>query len=423
MSTSAITLLIAGAVVVCFATEIIPLSATAILAACMLVVTGVLNVSQAFAGFSSNTVMLLIGMMIMGEACSATGIAESIGRAILQLTGSSEKRLAIALYVVCAVLSIFFNAMVIVAVFMPIIDGAALESRTITRKYTYLPMVLGSVFGGNLSLVGATCTLNASAQLEASYFGRGFYFFEPFPVAILGCVVNGLFFMLMGYELQRKWFDFSELPTSTSSERPEKKDIPRWKVMVVWATLVISVILFVAQPVDFGITALLGACILIITGCVKPDAAFKSVSWTTIFIVVGSLGLAKGLEVSGAGQIVASSIISICGPLGKSPFIMCILICILSTVLSNFMSDNAATSITVPIALNIALTFGKNPLPFVLACPVGAVIATATPVCKAPVTVTTIVGYRFKDYFRIGGICNLIAVLCAAVSFYILYFH
>lgn len=423
MSASTITLIIAGATVVFFATGIIPLSTTAILSACMLVVTGVLSVSQAFAGFGSNTVMLLIGIMIMGEACSATGITESIGRTILRLTGSSEKRLAVSLYIICAALSVFFNAMVIVAVFMSIIDSTALGSRTITRKHTYLPMVLGSVYGGNLSLVGATCMLNASAQLEASYFGRGFYFFESFPVAILGCVVNGLFFILMGYELQRKWFDFPELPPPTSSERTEKKDIQRWKVMVVWVTLAISVLLFVSKILDFGVTALIGACILIITGCVKPDDAFRSVSWTTIFIVVGSLALANGLEVSGAGQMIADSIISFCGPLGKSPFIMCIIICTLSTVLSNFISDNAATSITVPIALNIALFFGRNPLPFVLACPVGAVIATATPVCKAPVTVTTIVGYRFKDYFRIGGLCNLIAVVCAAVSFYILYFR
>lgn len=425
MSHSTLTILITVLAAILFATEKIPIAITALLISCFLVLTGVLTVSQAFSGFGSSTVMLLIGVMIMGEACMTTGVALQIGTGQLRMFGKSEKYFVVMLYFTAAVLAIFLNSTAIAAIFLPVIDSVSRKtSGEFSRKHAYMPMVLGSIYGGGISLIGTTAMVNASAQLADSSFGRGFNFFEPLPIMAPACIMIGLFFVLFGYRLQVRFFDFKEnCPTDHSGQQVQELPHEKRKMIIVLVTLAICIVLLVTRLIDIGVVALLGACVLVITGCIDQNTALRSINWSSIFVVMSSLGLAKALDVSGAGEILATAIIRICGSLGSMPFAMCAILCVLSSFLSNFMSANAAVGITVPIALNIAQSMGVSPLPFALGCSVGAVVATSTPICKAPLSVISVVGYRYKDYIRIGGLCNLIAIICCLLNLYLVYFR
>lgn len=424
MNHSTLTILITIIAAILFATEKIPIAITALLISCFLVLTGVLTVSQAFSGFGSSTVMLLIGVMIMGEACMTTGVALKIGTR-LQMFGQSEKHFAVMLYFTAAILAIFLNSSAIAAIFLPVIDSVSAKTGgKFSRKQAYMPMVLGSIYGGGISLIGTTAMVNASAQLEDSAFGRGFNFFEPLPIMAPTCILIGIFFVLFGYKLQLRIFDFAENPpTDRSGQQAKELPCENRKMIIVLVTLAVCIVFLVTRLIDIGVVALLGACILVITGCIDQNTALRAINWSSIFVVMSSLGLAKALDVSGAGEILATTIIRICGSLGSIPFVMCAILCVLSSFLSNFMSANAAVGITVPIALNIAASMSVNPLPFALGCAVGAVVATSTPICKAPLSVISVVGYRYKDYVRIGGLCNLIAIICCLLNLYLFYFR
>ena len=79
MSPSTITLLFLLFAVVMFVFEKIPLGLTSMIVCCGLVVTGVLDIQEAFTGFIDSNVILFVAMFIVGGALFETGMANKIG--------------------------------------------------------------------------------------------------------------------------------------------------------------------------------------------------------------------------------------------------------------------------------------------------------------------------------------------------------
>jgi di/tricarboxylate transporter len=52
-------------------------------------------------------------------------------------------------------------------------------------------------------------------------------------------------------------------------------------------------------------------------------------------------------------------------------------------------------------------------MPIAMACVFGASLAMATPAAPTSVTMVQVAGYRFKDYFRIGGLTGVIGLVTA----------
>ena len=320
--------------------------------------------------------------------------------------------------------SAFFNSTIVFLFFMPVLDSISLHSKgVITRKHTYLPLAIGSVLGSNLTIIGSTSMLNACGLFANSSGGHPIGFFEPALIALPSCIVTILIYMTFGYSFQKKCFDFPE-------RSPQVKEGPasgtchktKGKMRVVLLVSGLCVIGFISGSFNLGAVALAGAMALVLTRCIDLRTALKNMNWETVFMVAGSIGFAKGIEVSGAGLLISETAIRFCGPLGESPFGMCVLIMLLSTILSNFLSNNAVIAMIVPISMMIADGMGFSALPFVIAIAVATNIDTSTPIGVTTITMTLSAGYRFKDYFRVGGLINLISILVTIPALYIVYF-
>ncbi len=104
MSPSTITLLFLAFAVVMFVFEKIPLGVTSMIVCCGLVVTGVLDVKTAFAGFIDSNVILFVAMFIVGGALFETGMANKIGGIVTKFA-KSERMLIIAIMVIVGLMS------------------------------------------------------------------------------------------------------------------------------------------------------------------------------------------------------------------------------------------------------------------------------------------------------------------------------
>ncbi len=192
--------------------------------------------------------------------------------------------------------------------------------------------------------------------------------------------------------------------------------------MVLTCAVLIGVTIALICGADYGAAALVGAAIVIVTGCVTEKATYRAVSWTTIILVAGAIGISAGFSQSGAGQVVADTAIRLFGSVAKSPYGMCVIIFVLGSLISNVMSDNAAAAILVPIALVVAQEQGVNPLPYVLAAASGVKDAISTPLAVATMTMVQPVGYRFKHYILVGGMINVIMLIGGCIMIGLLYF-
>lgn len=426
MSPATISFIILAITIILFFTEKLPLCVTAMLAAIAMGVFGIISWSEVFSGMSNSITMFLIGCGILGAAYFSTGLADVIGYTILKYGNRlNEKRLVLLLYIIGFVTSAFFNGAMIVAIMFPIIDALSHSSGgKISRKQLYFPTAVSTVIGSNITTIGSTSMMLAVSLLATSEYGYSISFFEPFLIGIPAIAAVFLIYMTFGCKMQEHVFDFPDLPPELDDVEQEafcscgKLTKHQWIVVVVTLLCIGSLI----AGFDYGAAGFIAASVLIVSGCIDIKHAFKSVSWEVVFLVVGSLGIAKGLSASGASIIIADFTLRIFSGIAGSAAGMCIVILFLATLLSNFMSNGATVSIVVPIALSISSALGAAGTPFVLAAAIGANISVSTPIAVTQVTMSCAAGYRFKDLLKMGGFINMIAFAVTAIALLLVYY-
>lgn len=424
MSSAVITLIILAAVIVMLVTELIPVSVTCLLAMLSMIVTGVLSPSAAFSGFSSTATLLVAGMLVIGEAIHVSGLSKVIEHSLTKVAHLPKKWFVFIVYSISGILSIFINGVAILAFMFPVLDSLALaKDNSIDRKSTYLASAIGTVAGGCCSLVGASSVLNGASIYAASEGGRMLRFFEPgilgFPFLILG----GILYATFASRLQDRVFDFDDsLPATEEKTQDLSSPNNRTKAILTGVIFAACVVLWIGNWVNMAAVALGAAAILISFRCVDEKTAYSRMSWSTIVVLGASVGFAHGIDVSGAGKMIADWFFLVFGFLAGSPFGMCVLILVISSVMSNFMSNNSAVVIMAPIAIAVAQRLGVSGVPFILAVVTGANTSLATPICVATVTMTMIAGYRPKDFFLVGGLFNLGAILICSLTLKLVYF-
>ena len=422
MQDSTIAIIILCATIVLYISDKLPLSVATMLAVIAMGITGVLPWDLAFSGFSSVTTLMIVGMLIMGEAFFAMGFAESLGHSLLRFSHLGEKKMLLILFVVAGITSIFFNGTVIMAVLMPVIDTMAMQSNgVITRKGLYLSTAIGTVLGANLSIIGSSSMLLSVNTLREST-GIQMAMFEPALVSLPAFAAGFLIYLTFGYRFQQRCLDFPDRPPRTASS-PEavSEEHPRWRKAVCLATFGVCMICFLIQVADMAAISIIGAAVLLGTGCIRASTAYHNLSWDTIIVVGGSIGFAAGIEHSGAAQVIADGILDLMGE-NTGPFALCVVIMFISTLLSNVLSNTSTVAILMPITLIMASSFGANPIPFTMAVAVGANLSLATPISVATVTMTMIAGYRFKDFARIGGLINVVTFVVTVAAMKVVYF-
>ena len=67
----------------------------ALLVVLSLMISGILSVGEALSGFGSSVVILVAGLLIIGEMLAHTGVARAVGDWILKKGGTNETRLLI----------------------------------------------------------------------------------------------------------------------------------------------------------------------------------------------------------------------------------------------------------------------------------------------------------------------------------------
>src|SRR5437870_5205496 len=85
-----------------------------------LVISGLIPKERAFEGFGSDTVITILGLLILTAALLRTGVMDLTGRAILKHTGDSPLRLLMVIMVTSATIGAFVSNTASTAFFVPI---------------------------------------------------------------------------------------------------------------------------------------------------------------------------------------------------------------------------------------------------------------------------------------------------------------
>lgn len=418
MSPTTITLIFLAFAVVMFVTEKIPLAVTSMIVCIGLVITGVLNVNDAFSGFINSNVILFVAMFIVGGALFETGMANEIGSLVTKFA-KSERGLIVAIMVIVGVMSGFLSNTGTAAVLIPVVIGIAAKSGY-KRSRLLMPLVFAAAMGGNLSLIGAPGNMIAQSALEP--LGLSFGLFEYAVVGLPILIAGILFYATIGFRILPN--HDTEEDDSIFDETQDFGSVPKWKKVLSLVILIATLMGMIFEEqigVKLCITGCVGALLLILTGVISEKDALKSIDLKTIFLFGGTLSLAKALEVTGAGELIADKVI---GALGDhpSPVFFTLVVFLLCCVMTNFMSNTATTALMAPICLSIAQGMGADPRAVLMACVIGGSCAYVTPIGMPANTMVVGAGnYKFIDYAKSGlpliVIATVISMIILPIAF------
>ena len=151
----------------------------AICALLALLLTQILTPAEGLAGFSNTTVIMMVGLFIVGGGIFQTGLAKMIGSKVMVLAGKSELRLFLLVMIVTAAIGMFVSNTGTVALMLPIVVSMAAAAGTSSRRLL-MPLAFASSMGGMMTLIGTPPNLIVSDELARNGFDAlGFFSFLP----------------------------------------------------------------------------------------------------------------------------------------------------------------------------------------------------------------------------------------------------
>jgi di/tricarboxylate transporter len=177
---------------VLFALERVPASVTGLGVLLFLIVAGLLSPEEAFAGFGSGVVLMLLGILIMTEALRRTGVTDAIGRWILQHTKTSERTFLLVVMAAAVLLGAFMSNTAATAFFLPIVIGLARRANLSPAKFL-MPLAFASILASSITLIGTSTNIVVSG-LMVGYGMSPLGMFELSPVG-LPIALAGLTYM------------------------------------------------------------------------------------------------------------------------------------------------------------------------------------------------------------------------------------
>ena len=177
-----------------FVSERLRVDVTAMLILLALVLTRVLEPSQALSGFASEPAIIVAAVFVISGGLAATGITERLGLWIGRAAGKSEWRGVAVVMPAVAALSAFTHHVMVTAMMLPIVLRHS-RQMGIPASRLLMPMSLAASLGTTLTLVSAPAFLLADNLIERTGAeGLGIFSITPIGVAL---VLFGIAYMLV----------------------------------------------------------------------------------------------------------------------------------------------------------------------------------------------------------------------------------
>lgn len=403
-------LILLAVIALFFVTEIIPLAITAIGGAVACGLLGLIPAKQVFSGLSNSTVVLFAGMFVVGAAMFYTGLAQAIGEKVVHIFGTGENSLMLGLMLVGTILSSVLSNTGTCACLMPVALGICAASKNPASRQL-LPMAYACGWGGIITLVGTPPNIIGSGALTAAGL-PGFSFFEFAWIGIPLSVAGILYMLLIGKYLLPK----AELDADQEIEQEIEATTHDKKKQVISGVILLACVTVMALNLKFislEMTAIIGALVCVLTGCLTEKQAYSSIDWVTIFLFAGMMPVSTAMDKTGAGKLIANWAVGLMGG-EPTPLIVTIVLFSISCFLTQFMSNTASAALLCPIGIAIAKQLNADHKAVVMAIAVAASCAFATPVGTPPCTlVLGPGGYKFMDYVKCG---TGLVLVCFVVS-------
>jgi di/tricarboxylate transporter len=165
----------------------------------LLIATHSIPADLAFAGFGSDTVITILGLLILTAALLRTGVIDLVGKHILKFTGDNPNHLLLVIMCTSGLLGAFISNTASTAFFVPAVMGIARRAKISPSRFL-MPLAFSSILTSSVTLISTTTNLVVSGLMQ-QYKMAPMEMFELAPVGIPIAIV-GIAYM---YFLGKRW--------------------------------------------------------------------------------------------------------------------------------------------------------------------------------------------------------------------------
>ncbi|SFS20363.1 SLC13 family permease [Yoonia litorea] len=176
-----------------------------------------------FVGFSSNAVISIIAVMIIGAGLDRTGLMSKVAALILKRGGETEGRIIPIVSGSVGVISSFMQNVGAAALFIPVVSRIATRTG-IPLSRLLMPMGFCAILGGTITLVGSSplillndLILSGNAMLPADQQMETFGLFSVTPIGIMLVLTGIIYFVVFGRWILPKSRDYGADANSARS--------------------------------------------------------------------------------------------------------------------------------------------------------------------------------------------------------------
>lgn len=389
-----------------------------------LILTGVLKPADALSGFSNTSVIMFIGMFVVGAALTKTSLLDRMQK-IVEKYKDNPRMLVTISCVVAGLVGVLTSTTAAAAIMLPVLVGIANEIG-FSRSRLLFPamMVAGTATGMTFLGQGASNMTWSDIMMKAG--GKIPFTIWDFTIARFPIVIIALVYMItIGYKLlpntpNEQFEDYGS--TSKNTKSSLALSAGKEKIALIICGLTILAMFFADfMHIDMFVITSIGAVMLIATGVLKEKEAINAIHWPTVLLFVGVLPLSTALQKSGAGKVVADFMINMLGNT-TNPYIIIFFFILVPLILTQVMSDLATIAIFVPLASTVAIRIGIDPRAAVMATLIASCINTLTPMANpAQTMIMGPGGYTMKDYMKCGLPITIIIVIASVIILPILF--
>lgn len=404
-------------------TEKYPKSIVSMIGAGLMVITKVLSEHEALSiiGHNLEILFLLMGMMMIVEIMSETGIFQWVAIKIAQLVRGNPVKILVFISIITALFSAVLDNVTTILLVVPVTIFLAKRLEVDPKPFVLL-QIFSSNIGGTATMIGDPPNL-----IIASLSGLDFndFIINLGPIIVINMAV------LLGSAV---WYFKDKLQVSNelkagimelSLERTIKDKKLLIQSLAVFLVVIIGFLTNAVSEFGLAIIAILGASLLLFLSKKKPDEIFSKIEWDTLFFFGGLFILVEGLENLGIIAKLSEFLLVLTN---KNVHIASPLILIMSTILSPIIGSIPHALSFGKILVGIIGEFHGNTQSLWWALTLGAclggnmtIVGAAANIVGAAVTKKGGIEITFMEFFKWGLIVVGESTILSLIYLYVRY--
>jgi di/tricarboxylate transporter len=180
------------------------------------------------------------------------------------------------------------------------------------------------------------------------------------------------------------------------------------------AAIMVATVLAAAVGVPLEIAGIAGAIGVVLTGCLTPGEAYRSIDQRIFVFIAGAVPLGAALDKSGAASMIAGWFEQAIG--SAPPLVILLVLFAIVALITQLLSDSATTALFAPVAIALAQSLDQSPTAYVVTVAMAAVTSFLTPMGHhGNLLVYAPGGYRFRDFVVVGTPLTVIVAVAVAL--------